>query len=99
MFPYGMIVAANMLNSKGERQANAPKIETLSEYTDLTPEQFYELLTTRAQNIGICEMVDLISNWQGFDLLRHKEKVRFVTEITNPEYYSIVNRIKRFIKK
>lgn len=99
MFPYGMIVAANMLNKKGERQANAPKIETLNEYTDLTPEQFYELLNIRAQNIGICEMADLISNWQGFDFLTDKEKIRFVIEITNPDYYSVVNRFKRFFKK
>lgn len=100
MFPYSMIVAANMLlNNKGERQANAPKIKTLNEYTELTPQQFYDLLTVRAKGVGICEMADMISNWQGFDNLTSNQKVKFVTETINPGYYSLVNRVKRLFKK
>jgi hypothetical protein len=99
MFPYGMIVAANMLNKKGERQTNVPRITTLNEYTELTPQQFYDLLTIRAQGAGICEMANMISNWQGFDSLSAKQKVKFVTETIDPEYYSLVSRVKRFFKK
>jgi hypothetical protein len=99
MFPYGMIVAANMLNKKGERQTNVPRIDTLNEYTELTSQQFYDLLTVRAKSAGICEMANMISNWQGFDSLSAKQKVEFVTETIDPEYYSLVSRVKRFFKK
>jgi hypothetical protein len=44
-------------------------------------------------------MADMILNWQNFDNLTHKQKVRFVTEVINPEYYSLKNKLKRLFKE
>lgn len=99
MFPYGMIAAANLLNRKTTREATPPKIETLKHFTDLSNEDFYNLLVKRSEKAGILEMLDMISNWQNFDTLNVKQKHRFVTETVDPSYYSLHNRIKRFLNR
>ena len=101
MFPYSAIAAANLLNNKNKskRQPNAPKIYTLGMFTETIPEDFYAILCEKAKTVGICEMADMISNWQGFDNLTPKQKIRFVRETETPEYYSFANRVKRFLTK
>jgi len=100
MFPYSAIAAANLLNNqKGERQPNPPKISTLSEFTQASPEDFYALLVKKGKTVGIFEMADMITKWQGFDNLTPNQKIRFVTETETPEYYSFANRVKRFLTK
>jgi hypothetical protein len=79
-FPYSAIVAANMLNKQGIRQANPPKITTLGEYTASTDLEVYEQLVESAKTVGICEMADIISNWQDFDLLSDVKKRSFLHE-------------------
>ena len=91
-----MIAAAQLLNKKGKRQPVPPKIATLRDHTDLSPEEFYKLLEEKAKVVGLLESLDMISNWQGFDDLSDKKKHRFVTETIEPGYYSIANRIRRF---
>lgn len=99
MFPYSAIAAANLLNNKkGERQHNPPKITTLNKYTQTSPEDFYNLLLKRSQTVGIFEMAEMITNWQDFDNLTEKQKIRFIRETETPEYYSFTNRLKRFLK-
>jgi hypothetical protein len=80
MFPYSAIVAANMLNKQGQRQANPPKITTLGEYTKATDLEVYEQLVESAKTVGICEMADIISNWQDFDSLSDVKKRSFLHE-------------------
>jgi len=80
MFPYSAIVAANMLNKQGQRQANPPKITTLGEYTTATDLEVYEQLVESAKTVGICEMADIISNWQNFDSLSDVKKRLFLYE-------------------
>lgn len=80
MFPYSAIVAANMLNKQGQRQANPPKITTLGEYTIATDLEVYEQLVESAKTVGICEMADMISNWQNFDSLSDVKKRLFLYE-------------------
>lgn len=80
MFPYSAIVAANMLHKQGQRQANPPKITTLGEYTTATDLQVYEQLVEAAKTVGICEMADMISNWQNFDSLSDVKKRLFLYE-------------------
>ena len=81
MFPYGAIIAANLLNKeKGQREANQPKIDTLSEYTESSPLEVYEQLTNTAKIVGILEMADMISNWQNFDSLSDVKKRLFLNE-------------------
>jgi hypothetical protein len=99
MFPYGAIIASQMLNRKNKREAQPPQIETLSSFTKLSAEEFYDLLVERSKTAGIIEMCDLITNWQGFDKLTVQQRARFVKEIEEPEYYSIRNRLKRFFNR
>ena len=103
MFPYSAIIAANLLNKKGgQRQVNQPKIDTLNEYTLLAPEQFYNILTARAREVGICEMADMISNWQNFDSLSDVKKRLFLNEYAPLDCLkdkpTIVERIKDYFK-
>jgi|LakMenEpi05May12_1017382.scaffolds.fasta_scaffold40273_1 hypothetical protein len=79
-FPYSAIVAANMLNKQGIRQANPAKIATLGEYTASTDLEVYEQLVEAAKTVGICEMADIISNWQNFDSLSDVKKRSFLHE-------------------
>jgi hypothetical protein len=102
MFPYGMIIAANMLNKQGQRQSNPPKINTLNDYTEFTPEQVYDLLVTKAKTVGICEMADMITNWQNFDSLSDVKKRLFLADYapegmigTKP---TIIERLKDYFK-
>ena len=99
MFPYSAIAAAHLLNNKSERQPNPPKISTLGEFTQTSPEDFYTLLVKKAQTVGICEMADMITKWQNFDSLTPNQKTRFVTETETPDYYSFANRVKRFLSQ
>jgi hypothetical protein len=100
MFPYSAIAAANLLNNKkGERQPNPPKISTLGEFTQTSPEDFYALLVKKGKTVGIFEMADMITKWQDFDNLTPNQKTRFVTETETPDYYSFANRVKRFLSK
>jgi hypothetical protein len=99
MFPYAMINASLLLNGKKKHTPQPPSIETLPNYIQMPTVQFYDLLVERSKTVGLLEMCDMITNWQSFDKLSEKQKVRFVTEIINPEYYSIFNRIKRLFKK
>jgi hypothetical protein len=79
-FPYSAIVASNMLNKQGIRQSNPPKITTLGEYTTSTDLEVYEQLVEAAKTVGICEMSDIISNWQDFDSLSDVKKRSFLHE-------------------
>ena len=80
-FPYGAIVAANMLRNKGEKRTYPqPKITTLSEYTTASELAVYEQLVNAAKNVGICEMADMISNWMDFDSLSDVKKRSFLHE-------------------
>ena len=96
MFPYGAIIASQLIHKQTPYVPKPPKISTLGNYTETSPEDFYKLLTNRGKIAGIMEMCDMISNWQGFDNLSDKKKRRFVIETETPEYYSIQNRFKRF---
>jgi hypothetical protein len=96
MFPYGIIIASNLLRRKGDAKSNPPKIETLKYFTDLPAEDFYKILVENSQKVGLLEMAEMISCWQNFDDLSDKKKKRFVTETLDPDYYSLKNNIKRF---
>jgi hypothetical protein len=69
-----------MLNKQAQRQANPPKITTLYEYTTATDLEVYEQLVESAKTVGICEMADIISNWQDFDSLSDVKKRSFLHE-------------------
>jgi hypothetical protein len=100
MFPFAMINASLMLrNNKNKIKTNPPMISTLPDYIKITKEEFYGLLIEKSKKVGVFEMVDMINNWMHFDDLTEKQKIRFVTETINPEYYSIKNRLKRLLKK
>ena len=99
MFPYGAIIASQLLHKQTPYVPKPPKISTLGEYKQTSPEDFYNLLVNRGKIAGVMEMCDIISNWQGFDNLSPKQKFHFVTETETPEYYSIANRVKRFLTK
>lgn len=95
MFPYAIISASRLLGNKKTYIPKPPKIETLQNYIKISNEDFYELLFQKSKKVGICEMCDMISNWQGFDNLTQNQKIRFVRETIEPEYYSMKNYIKR----
>jgi len=94
-----MINASLLLNGKKKHTPQPPSIETLPNYIQMPTVQFYDLLVERSENVGLLEMCDMITNWQNFDNLSEKQKVKFVRETIEPEYYSISNRIKRLFKK
>lgn len=78
-FPYGAIVAANMLRNKGEKRTYPqPKITTLSEYTAASEEEVYEQLVNSAKKVGIFEMSNIISKWNDFDTLSDVKKRAFL---------------------
>jgi hypothetical protein len=93
-FPYAAIIAANM--KQKPYVAKEPKIETLKDYTQTSPADFYTLLVKRTEISGIFETCDIISNWMDFDNLSDKKKRKFVIETETPGYYSIKNCLKRF---
>lgn len=93
-----MIAAAQLLKKKGKRQPVPPKIATLGEHTELSPKEFHKLLEEKTKVVGFLESLDMITNWQGFDDLPDEKKHRFVMETIHPGYYSVANRIKRFLK-
>lgn len=99
MFPYSMIVASNLLRQNKSRVPVPPKIKTFSQYTDVPEKEFYDLLVLRGKQVGVLEMANIISKWQGFDNLSEKQKIRFVKETLDPEYYSFKNYIKRALSK
>lgn len=99
MFPYGMIIASQLLNKNSKRKPNPPLIDTLPNYIQMPTIDFYNLLVQKSERVGVLEMCNLIKNYQKFDSLSEKQKIRFVKETIEPEYYSILNRIKRLIKK
>lgn len=98
MFPYSIISASRLLGDKKEYIPQPPKIETLQNYIQIPTEQFYNLLVEKSKTVGLFEMSDMISNWRNFDNLSETQKIRFVNETIDPNYYSIINRIKRLIK-
>ena len=100
MFPYSIISSTLLLNNKKSRasKSSPPLIETLPNYIETPTVQFYHLLYKRYKDAGIIETVDIINNWHGFDLLSEKQKIRFVKETVNPEYYSVWNTLKRLLK-
>jgi hypothetical protein len=100
MFPYAMINASLMLrNIKNKREPTPPLIYTLSQYTQIPTDDFYNLLIKKSSVVGFLETIDMITKWQGFDNLSEKQKIRFVNETIQPDYYSIKNRFKRLLKK
>jgi hypothetical protein len=101
MFPYSAIVAANMLNKKGVVKTNPPKITTLGEYTTATDLEVYEQLVNAAKNVGICEMADMISNWQNFDSLSDVKKRLFLYEYASTfrSKPTFIERVKDYFKK
>lgn len=80
MFPYGAIIAANLLNKDTQRTQNQPKITTLSEYTTASEEEVYEQLVNAAKGVGILEMANIISKWNDFDTLSDVKKRSFLHE-------------------
>jgi hypothetical protein len=86
-------------NQRRKSKIEKPKIETLGSYTKLTPEEFQKLMAERTRVSGLVESIGYISNWYGFDNLKHEEKIDFVRRIETPEYYTLAARIKRIIKK
>jgi hypothetical protein len=99
MFPYGIIIASRLLGAKKQNTPEPPLIETLQNYIQMPTAQFHDLLVEKSKTIGLLEMCDMITNWKRFDRLSEKQKVRFVRETTEPEYYSAWNTIKRIFKK
>ncbi len=88
-----------LLNQRRNKKAYKPKIETLCNYTKLTPDEFIKLVAKRTEVSGLSESITYINNWYGFDDLKHEEKIDFVRRMETPEYYSLSARIKRVIKK
>jgi len=99
MFPYAIISASRLLGNKKEHTPEPPLIETLQNYIQMPTADFYKLLVEKSKTVGLIEMCDMITNWQRFDRLSEKQKVRFVTETIDPTYYLIWNRLKRTLKK
>ena len=99
MFPYAMITASMLLNKGNPRPPKPPLIETLPNYIQMPTAQFHDLLFERSKKVGLLEMCDMAKDWYDFDNLSEKQKIRFVRETIDPEYYSIWNRFKRLIKK
>jgi hypothetical protein len=99
MFPYAMINASLLLNSKKKHTPQPPSIETLPNYIQMPTAQFHNLLVERSKKVGIIEMCNLIDSFHFFDALTEKHKIRFVRETIEPEYYSAWNTIKRMFKK
>jgi hypothetical protein len=88
-----------LLNQKRNNKVTKPKIETLNNYTKLSPNEFIKLVAKRTEVSGLTESIGYINSWYGFDDLKHEEKIDFVRRIETPEYYSLVSRVKRIIKK
>lgn len=88
-----------LLNQKRDRKVSKPKISTLNNYTKLSPDEFIKLVAKRTEVSGLTESIGYINNWYGFDDLKHDEKIDFIRRIETPEYYSLVSRVKRIIKK
>jgi hypothetical protein len=88
-----------LLNQKRKNNVSKPKIETLSNYSKLTPDEFIKLVAKRTEVSGLSQSIGYINSWYGFDDLKHDEKVDFVRRMETPEYYTMVARIKRIIKK
>ncbi len=88
-----------LLNKGRNSKVTKPKIETLENYTKLTPNVFIKLLAKRTSVSGLDESMGYINNWYGFDDLKHSEKIDFVRRIETPEYYTLSAKIKRIIKK
>jgi hypothetical protein len=99
MFPYGIIIASRLLGAKKQNTPEPPLIETLQNYIQIPTAQFHDLLVEKSERVGILEMCDIAEDWYGFDNLSEKQKVRFVRETIEPEYYSAWNTIKRLFKK
>jgi len=98
MFPYGIIIASRLLGAKKQNAPEPPLIETLQDYIQMPTAQFHDLLLEKSERVGLLEMCDTIANWQEFDRLSEKQKIRFVIETIEPEYYSVWNRLKRIFK-
>jgi hypothetical protein len=98
MFPYAIINASRLLGNKKTHTPKPPLIDTLPNYIQMPTEQFYGLLVAKSERVGLFEMCTMIDNWQNFDNLTVNQKVRFVKETIEPDYYSISNRIKRLFK-
>jgi hypothetical protein len=94
-----MITASRLLSNGKPHTPEPPLIETLPNYIKIPTVQFYDLLVEKSERVGLLEMCDMIANRQGFDRLSEKQKIRFVRETIDPEYYSTWNRIKRLFKK
>ena len=99
MFPYSIITASRLLGAKKQNTPQPPSIETLPNYIQMPIAQFHDLLLEKSERVGLLEMFDMITNWQSFDKLSEKQKVKFVRETIDPTYYSIWNTIKRLFKK
>lgn len=98
MFPYAIISASRLLGNKKEYTPEPPLIETLQNYIQMPTAQFHALLVEKSETVGLLEMCEMISNWQGFDRLSEKQKVKFVRETIEPDYYSFYNTLKRLFK-
>ena len=93
-----MIIASRLLGNKKENTLKPPLIDTLPNFIQMPTVQFYGLLVAKSERVGLFEMCTMIDNWQNFDNLTVNQKVRFVKETIEPDYYSISNRIKRLFK-
>ena len=81
-FPYGAIVAANMLRNKGEKRTpNPPAISTLSDYTTLDSLEFQTAIVKVTEKEGLFTSLSIFERWQNFDSLSDVKKRLFVDEI------------------
>jgi len=86
-------------NQRRETKVEKPKIETIGNYTKLSADEFLKLLAIRTKDSSLFESITYITNWYGFDNLEHDEKIDFVRRIETPEYYNLIPRVKRMIKR
>jgi hypothetical protein len=91
MFPI-LIPKSLKLSSTG------PSIITLNNYTSLSDDQFFAKLTETCNEAGVNTALGYIEKWNNFDSLKEGEKVRFVKEIEEPEYFTFKARFKRALK-
>lgn len=84
---------------KNNREEIKPKIDTLPEYSKLSPDEFVKLLGKKLNHLGLNESISYINNWYVFDTLSRKQKVNFVRRIETPEYYTLKSRVERIFNK